>query len=556
MQEEELMIRVNQIKVPIKHHMSNVKRKISKLIKTDDFNIEKIVKRSIDARDKNELMYIYTVDISSKSEKQILSKNSNNKNIMSTNNVKYTLMDSFSGQNASRPVIVGAGPAGYFCGLYLARAGFRPIILERGKSVEERTKVVEDFWKGEKINPNCNVSFGEGGAGTFSDGKLNTGIKDKFGRINAVVEDFINYGAPEDIGYLNKPHIGTDELKNVLVNIRNDIIKLGGEIYFDTTFFDYEDVCYASCIKCNNLDESKPIYKIKAKNNMSNEFVEFYTNVLILAIGHSSRDTFKILNDNNLPMEQKAFAIGLRIEHPRKMIDESQYGTSDDAKMLPAADYKMTFRTSEGRSVYSFCMCPGGFVVNASSDEEQSVVNGMSNHSRDEINSNSAIVVNVTPEDFVNEGFGEFGVLAGVEFQKKYEALAFKEGNGYIPVQLFKDFKANKPSVNLGDISPNIKGKYQLSNLNNCLPVYVNNAIIEGISYYDTKLAGFAGEDSVLSGIESRTSSPVRILRDDNLMSNVKGIFPCGEGAGYAGGITSAAVDGIKVAEACAKYLL
>ncbi len=537
------MIRVNQIKVPIEHDMAILKTKIAKTIKSDNFSIENIVKLSIDARDKNDLMYIYTVDISSSDEKNILFKCKNNNNIMLTKVAKYTLMDDLNGSISSRPIIIGAGPGGYFCGLYLARAGFRPIIIERGKSVEERTNCVTEFWEGGKINPNCNVSFGEGGAGTFSDGKLNTGIKDKFGRIHAVIEDFIKYGAPEDIGYLNKPHIGTDELKNVLKNMREDIINLGGEIYFDTTFVDYEIL-------------DKDSYKIKTINNLTNEAKEYYTNALVLAIGHSSRDTFKMLHHNKLPMEPKAFAIGVRIEHPRQMIDESQYGASEDAKLLPAADYKMTFRSSEGRSVYSFCMCPGGFVVNASSDENQSVVNGMSNHNRDEQNSNSAIVVNVTPEDFANEGFEDYGVLAGVEFQKKYEALAFKEGKGSIPVQLFKDFKNNVPSDKLGDIVPNIKGKYKLANLNNCLPVYVNNAIIEGISYYDTKLKGFGREDSVLSGIESRTSSPVRIIRDENLMSEVKGIFPCGEGAGYAGGITSAAVDGIKIAEACARYLL
>ena len=253
-------------------------------------------------------------------------------------------------------------------------------------------------------------------------------------------------------------------------------------------------------------------------------------------------------------MESKSFAVGLRIEHPRAMIDESQYGDSDEAKTLPAADYKMTFRSSEGRSVYSFCMCPGGFVVNASSGEGQTVVNGMSNHARDEENSNSAIVVNVTPEDFQREGFGD-DVLSGVRFQEKYERLAYEEGKGSIPVQLFKDYVDGVVSESLGEIKPNIKGSYTFGNLNNCLPVYVNNAIIEGISYYDTKLKGFAREDGVLSGIESRTSSPVRIIRDDNLMSDVKGIFPCGEGAGYAGGITSAAVDGIKVAEAVARFI-
>ncbi len=544
------MIRISQIKVPVIHNQDTISAKIEKLIKSKDFSIEKIVKKSIDARDKQDLMYIYTVDIKSKDQDKILSKNINNNNIMLTYDRQYKPPYSYSeniiGSKIERPIIIGAGPAGYFCGLYLARMGFKPIIFERGMQVEERSKAVEGFWNGEDINPQCNVSFGEGGAGTFSDGKLNTGIKDRMGRIRAVINDFISFGAPEDIGYLNKPHIGTDELKKVLVNMRKEIINLGGDIYFNSQFIDYEI----------NTSENKTIYTTHIKDYNTGTINKYNTNTLILAIGHSARDTFKMLHKNKLPMEQKAFAIGVRIEHPREIIDAGQYGTSDAAKKLPAADYKMTFRSNEGRSVYSFCMCPGGFVVNASSDTNQSVVNGMSNHGRDEINSNSAIVVNVTPEDFEAEGFGKYGVLAGVEFQKKYEALAYKEGKGAIPVQTFADFKANTSTIELGEIKPNIKGKYTLGNLNNCLPVYVNNAIIEGISYYDGKLKGFAREDSVLSGIESRTSSPVRIVRDEAYMSAQKGIFPCGEGAGYAGGITSAAVDGIKVAEACAAYLL
>ena len=544
------MIRISQIKVPIVHTEETIRTKIEKIIKTNNFSINKIVKKSIDARDKNDLMYIYTVDVKVENENKLLAKFSNNNNVMLTKSIIYKMPFSSIPKNISknipRPIIIGAGPAGYFCGLYLARIGLRPIIFERGQKVEERSLTVEGFWNGEPINPNCNVSFGEGGAGTFSDGKLNTGIKDKMGRIDAVINDFITFGAPEDIGYLNKPHIGTNELKKVLVNMRHEIIRLGGEIHFNSCFLEYH----------KNPSSDKPLYQVKIKDILNDSITCYDTTSLILAIGHSARDTFKMLYDTKLPMEPKAFAIGVRIEHPREMIDASQYGNSPEAKLLPAADYKMTFRSTEGRSVYSFCMCPGGFVVNASSEDKQSVVNGMSNHNRDEFNSNSAIVVNVTPEDFEAEGFGDYGVLAGVEFQKKYERLAYEEGKGKIPVQTFSDFKNNVTTTKLGNINPNLKGKYTLSNLNNCLPVYVNNAIIEGISYYETKLKGFAREDSVLSGIESRTSSPVRIIRDDTYMSPCTGIFPCGEGAGYAGGITSAAVDGIKIAEACASYLL
>ena len=537
------MIRINQIKIPIEHDEKALINKIKKLIKTDNFKFEKIVKLSIDARKKDELYYIYTADISTNNEEQLVKRlRNNNINIAKdiTYNFPYKIQDN---QDALSPIIIGAGPAGYFCALYLARAGFKPIVIEQGKSVEERSKDVNNFWAGGEINQYSNVSFGEGGAGTFSDGKLNTGIKDKSGRIEAVINDFLNFGAPEDIAYLSKPHVGTNELKKIMRNMRNEIEILGGKVLFNT-YFDNFSVINNKEINVETIstvDKSKNCFRTKA---------------LILAIGHSSRNTFIMLNEKNVPMETKAFAIGLRIEHPRDMIDESQYGIRGVEAKLPASSYKMTYHTSKGRGVYSFCMCPGGFVVNASSDKEQCVVNGMSNHSRDEVNSNSAIVVNVTPEDFLNEGYDKYGVLAGMYYQIAYEKKAFDECNGKIPVQLFKDLKANQKSEEFGDIKPNIKGFYDFGNLNNCLPEYVIDAIIEGINYYNTKLKGFSKDDSVLSGIESRTSSPVRINRNDDYMSNISGIFPCGEGAGYAGGITSAAVDGIKVAEAVSRYLL
>ena len=409
--------------------------------------------------------------------------------------------------------------------------------------MEERTRDVEGFWQGETpICANSNVSFGEGGAGTFSDGKLNTGIKDKYGRIQAVIHDFIRFGASEEIGYLNKPHIGTDVLKHVMKKMREEIRSFGGEIHFShqlTAISHRSDTCLSLTIK--DLQNEQTIV------------VE--TSACILAIGHSARDTFAMLQAAGVTMEAKSFAMGLRIEHSQAMVNASQYGTSGQAKLLPAADYKMTYRSIKGRSVYSFCMCPGGFVVNASSGEGQSVVNGMSNHGRDEENANSAIVVNVTPEDFAADGFADYGVLAGVEFQKKYEHLAYEAGNGKIPVQLFADYKANRVSTEFGSVKPNIRGGYQFANLNKCLPAYINDAIIEGILDYDRKLKGFSSGDAVLSGIESRTSSPVRIVRDETYRSDYAGLFPCGEGAGYAGGITSAAVDGIKVAEAVAAYI-
>lgn len=542
------MLRINQIKISIKdildltreQEIALLSKKASKILKGSKIQALTIIKKSIDARDKQNLLYIYSVDVICEDEKNILKK-VHNKDIMLTNSKKYQFPFHCTNSKSLSPVIIGAGPAGYFCGLYLARAGFKPIIIERGKTVEERMLDVEAFWSGKKpINPSSNVSFGEGGAGTFSDGKLNTGIKDKNNRIEAVLSDFVSFGASEDITYLNKPHIGTDVLCTVMSNMRNEIIRLGGEIQFQTTFVDYK--------------RTSDSIKICLESN--NERYTYDTNALILAVGHSARDTFHMLNNNKLSMEQKAFALGVRIEHKQAMINESQYGTSIEAKKLPAADYKMTYRSSEGRSVYSFCMCPGGFVVNASSNDEQAVVNGMSNHGRNEENANSAIVVNITPDDFYAEGFDANDVLAGVKFQEKYEKLAFLEGKGCIPVQLFKDFEANKTSTSISDIQPNIKGKYRLSNLKNCLPAYVNNAIIEAVHAYAKKLHGFDKPEAVLSGIESRTSSPVRIIRNEQFMSDTIGIFPCGEGAGYAGGITSAAVDGIKVAEAVAQYLI
>lgn len=542
------MLRINQIKIPVKDVFDLSKeaehklliKKASKKLKNATILSLQISKKSIDARDKNQLFYIYAVDVKCKDE-SFLIKRVHDNNIMLTKEADYQFPYQLSDKLPLSPVIIGAGPAGYFCGLYLARAGFRPIIIERGKPVEERKQDVEAFWNGEvSINSSSNVSFGEGGAGTFSDGKLNTGIKDQRNRIKAILKDFVKFGADEEITYGNKPHIGTDILCKIMSNMRKEILALGGEIRFYTTFVNYA--------------KTKEGVSVCLQQAATTYYLE--TNALILALGHSARDTFSMLAQNNLAMKQKAFAIGVRIEHKQSMINESQYGNSADATKLPAADYKMTYRSSKGRSVYSFCMCPGGFVVNAASNTSQAVVNGMSNHGRDEENANSAIVVNVTPEDFVSEGFDEHDVLAGVRFQEKYEKLAYIEGDGAIPVTLFKDYKNNMASTDIADIKPNIKGKYKLANLNNCLPVYVNNAIIEAIQAYAKKLRGFDKPEAILSGIESRTSSPVRIIRNDKLMSSMDGIFPCGEGAGYAGGITSAAVDGIKVAEAVAQYIM
>ena len=402
--------------------------------------------------------------------------------------------------------------------------------------VDRRMEHIERFWKGEEgLDPNCNVQFGEGGAGTFSDGKLNTVIKDGSGRRTEVMRTFVEYGADPSIMYINKPHVGTDVLSGIVRNMREDIKRLGGEVHFDSLFTGYDQITQDEvCVHIKNLSDGSE--------------KEYRTNALVLALGHSSRDTVEMLYKKGVPMEPKPFAMGLRIEHKRADIDVMKYG--DDpayAKLLPAADYKMTHQASNGRAVYSFCMCPGGYVVNASSEHGETCVNGMSYSGRDGENSNSAIVVNVTPEDY-----GSDHPLAGMKFQRRWEKAAYEAGQGAVPVQLFGDYRRDIPTEKLGGVKPQIKGKYRLTSLKCCLPEYIKDAIIEGVVSFDKRMPGYSSDDAVLSGIEARTSSPVRMIRGDELRCEGTCIYPCGAGAGYAGGITSAAVDGMKVAEAIA----
>ncbi len=524
------MIRIPQIKLHIHHTDVEVKKAIQKELRLQHDNFTySIKKRSIDARKKQELHFVYAIDVAlpEKEEQRILSKSKGK--ILPAPKEDYTFVPSGTKAMKNRPVIIGAGPAGLFCAYFLAMHGYAPIVVERGESMEQRIKRVEEFWKDGKLNTESNVQFGEGGAGTFSDGKLNTMVKDPSGRIRKTLEIFAEHGASEEILYINKPHIGTDQLRHVIVSMRKQMIQWGAEFFFSSKVTDI----------LLNADNTIKGVKINDSTIIESEIV-------VAALGHSARDTFEMLSQKPLTMEHKAFAIGVRVEHPQEMIGRSQYG--DAYQELPAADYKLTHQCENGRGVYSFCMCPGGFVVNASSEEGRTVVNGMSNHDRSERNANSALIVTVTPEDFEAEGFT--GPLAGMQFQRKWEEAAYKEGNGKIPIQLFGDLLSGQKSVTIGEIVPNTKGNYVPADLNKCLPGYVLNSLKEGIQAFDRKIPGFARKDTVLLGVETRTSSPVRIVRDEQFQSDIRGFYPCGEGAGYAGGITSAAVDGIKVFEA------
>lgn len=526
------MIRITQLKLPIRHTEEELKLAAAKALKlpADKIKEYRIIKKSIDAR-KDEVKFIYSVEVTiasdSKEKEAAVIARCHNPNVSAASRSEYHFVPDGSNKLSVRPVIAGTGPAGLFAAWLLAKYGFQPLVIERGNMVSRRVEAVEHFWKTGELNPECNVQFGEGGAGTFSDGKLNTLVKDAFLRYGLVMETFVQFGAPSEILFLNKPHIGTDKLRSVVENMRKEIINLGGEVRFETKVTDL-------VIENGHIRAVELNYKEKIP-----------CEVFIPAIGHSARDTFEMFLNRGLHLSPKAFAIGLRIEHKQSMISRSQYGK--DYIHLPAADYKLTHQTESGRGVYSFCMCPGGFVVNASSELGHLAVNGMSNYNRNEENANSAIVVTVQPEDY--EGTGP---LSGVAFQRKWEHAAFCAGNGSVPVQLFGDLLRNRDSVTIGGIKPNIKGGYCLANLSDCLPSGIVQSLKEGILAFDHKIRGFAQEEAVLSGVESRTSSPVRIERDDRYESNIGGIYPCGEGAGYAGGITSAAIDGIKVFEAVA----
>ncbi|MBE5905360.1 MAG: FAD-dependent oxidoreductase [Lachnospiraceae bacterium] len=533
------MIKVDQVKVPVFTSREGIIRKAAKMIQEKPGNIThmEILRHSIDAR-KKELMDVYQIVLSLSNEERFLEKIKTRPiaNVTEYKEVKYNFYSRREEGTLpvmeKRPVIVGAGPAGYFCGLMLSKHGYRPIIIERGKPVEERKEDVDAFWKTGALKPQSNVQFGEGGAGAFSDGKLNTLVKDKEGRSRKVLQTFVEYGADERILTDQKPHVGTDYLYRVLQKMRQDFLAAGGEIRFETVLTGLE-------VKNSELT-----------GIVVNDVERIDTDVCVLAIGHSARDTFTMLYKDGVAMEPKSFAVGFRVEHPQDMVNRLQYG-ADYEKELPAAAYKVTAKTTSGRGVYSFCMCPGGYVVNASSEPEKLAVNGMSYFARDGKNANSAMIVAVTPEDYPDKT-----PLGGVHFQQELEKKAYACGKGAIPQQLFGDFEENKKSTAYGAFESETKGVHTFANLRGILPKQAEEAFMEGMHSIGRKVKGFDRADAILSGIESRTSSPVRIMRNEEMESNIKGLYPCGEGAGYAGGIMSAAMDGMKIAEQiAARYL-
>lgn len=514
------MIRIKNIKTEIKENI-DVYELASKKLKVSKERIKKVIihKKAIDARSKHMFSYVFDLDVQIDNENSFLKEN-----IIKVENEEYVMP--FMGNETlnKRPIVIGAGPAGLFCTFFLAKNGYKPVLFERGEKIEQRVKTVEDLWQNNNFAINSNVQFGEGGAGTFSDGKLNTLVKDKAGRMREVFKIFVECGAPEEIMYDSKPHIGTDILRKVVINLREKIISMGGEIHYNS--------CMEDIIIENN--------KIKSVI-VSGKCID--TDVLVLAIGHSARDTFKMLNNKKIYMEAKPFAVGIRIIHPQKMINENQYPIN--YPFLPSASYKLTYKSKSGRGVYSFCMCPGGYVVNSRSTAGGICINGMSNYKRDSGFANSAIVVTVSPDDYGNNP------LDGISFQECLEQKAYNIGNGVIPIQRYVDYKNNTISENI-DIDA-FKGKTSLANINDIFPAYLNESLKEGIDYFNNKINGFNGDALVIAAPEARTSSPVRIVRDEEFNSSVKGIYPCGEGAGYAGGITTSAMDGIKVFESIYK---
>ena len=581
------MLRISQIRLSPDHAPEDLRTAVEKKLRVrpgTEFSYQ-VVRQSVDARKKPDIFYVYTVDVQICGEARILKRaGKRGSDITRVNAAPYRLPERGAEQMQGRPVIVGSGPAGLFCALLLAREGYRPVVIERGAQVEERVKAVERFWEGSELDPDCNVQFGEGGAGTFSDGKLNTSIKDQGGRIRFVLQTFAETGADPDILYSYRPHIGTDRLRSVVKNIREEIISLGGSFLFS-----------------HRLEEIEPSgrgYSLQIRDLKRGETGSLHAPIVVLALGHSARDTFEMLHRREMKMEPKAFAVGVRIQHAQRVVDEAMYG-KDCRYAMPPSSYKLTCQLPQG-GVYSFCMCPGGYVVNASSEPGMTAVNGMSLHDRDSGNANAAIVMTVSPDQYVRYlqewgtkpqpwkgGESQLHPLTGMAFARMLEKRAFDAGRGAIPAETFADFarKAADPegepdlqtrtdlpdaaeAAGITDSSadalcgadafpgagtpPRIRGRYVPADVRGIFPEEVSEALEEGIRRFDAVIPGFASDGALLCAPESRTSSPVRIRRDEGTLESVSdpGIYPCGEGAGYAGGITSAAVDGMRVAEA------
>ena len=531
------MIRITELRLAIDHAPEALEAAIVRFLKISPKDVIsfEVFKRSYDARKNVALAFIYTVDVSVKDEAQVLTRFAGSVHVRPSPDTRYRFIAKAPQKLEHRPVVIGFGPCGIFAALLLAQMGFKPIVLERGKAVRERTQDTWGLWRKSTLNPESNVQFGEGGAGTFSDGKLWSQVKDPkfYGR--KVLHEFVKAGAPEEILYVAKPHIGTFRLVGVVEKMRQEIIALGGEIRFSqkVTGFEIEDQAIRGLV----MEDGE---RLSASQ-------------VILALGHSARDTFQALHDAGVYLESKPFSIGFRIEHPQSMIDRARLGPHAGNPLIGAADYKLVHHAKNGRSVYSFCMCPGGTVVAATSEPNRVVTNGMSQYSRNERNANAGIVVGISPEDYPG------GPMAGIEFQRKIESRAFELGgkNYEAPGQLVGDFLAQRPSTNFGSVLPSYKPGVHLTDLASSLPDYAIEAIREAIPAFEKQIPGFSMNDAVLTGVETRTSSPLRITRGANYQSlNIKGLYPAGEGAGYAGGIMSAGIDGIKVAEALAlEYL-
>ena len=535
------MLRLTELKLPLDHTADALRPAICQRLGIADTELLDftIFKRSHDARKKSAIVLIYQIDVTLRDEDAVRARLHDDRHVVPTPDMAYRHVAQAPADLQMRPVVIGTGPCGLLAGLLLAQMGFRPIILERGKAVRERTKDTWGLWRKHVLDPESNVQFGEGGAGTFSDGKLYSQIKDPNFLGRKVMAEFVKAGAPEEIMYVSKPHIGTFRLVKMVENMRATITGLGGEIRFgskvDRIIIDNHQVRGV---------------ELAGGEQIASEHV-------VLAIGHSARDTFQMLYEAGVYVEAKPFAIGFRIEHPQTLIDHARFGPSAGNELLGAADYKLVHHCANGRAAYSFCMCPGGQVVAATSEPGRVVTNGMSQYSRAERNANSALVVNVEPEDF--PGDYRKNPLAGIDFQRHWESQAFIAGGSSYdaPAQRVGDFLAGRPSTALGQVDPSYQPGVHMTDLSTCAPAYVIDALREAIPAFDKQIRGFAMADAVLTGVESRTSSPIRIKRGDDFQSiNTRGLYPAGEGAGYAGGILSAGVDGIKVAEAVAKAML